>query len=81
MRIFKIRNFQKFMRKERMSDQQLIRAVTEIESGLLEGDLGGGVVKKGSQAVVAENVVATEASSLFVVMTGPSLCMDTQKMQ
>ena len=46
MRIFKTKNFHKFMRKERISDQQLLHAVTEIENGLFEGDLGGGVIKK-----------------------------------
>jgi len=34
------------MRKERLSDKQLIYAASEIEKGLFEGDLGGGVLKK-----------------------------------
>lgn len=29
-----------------MTDQQLVSAVEEIEKGLLEADLGGGVMKK-----------------------------------
>jgi len=46
MRIFKTKSFNKFMRKERLSDKQLIYAASEIEKGLFEGDLGGGVLKK-----------------------------------
>lgn len=34
------------MRKERLTDKQLIDAASEIEKGLFEGDLGGGVLKK-----------------------------------
>jgi len=46
MRIFKTKTFNKFMRKERLTDKQLIVATSEIEKGLFEGDLGGGVLKK-----------------------------------
>jgi hypothetical protein len=46
MRIFKTKTFNKFMRKERLTDKQLIDAASEIEKGLFEGDLGGGVLKK-----------------------------------
>ena len=46
MRIFKTKNFNKFMRKERLTDKQLVDAASEIECGLFEGDLGGGVFKK-----------------------------------
>ena len=34
------------MRKERLTDKQLVDAASEIECGLFEGDLGGGVFKK-----------------------------------
>lgn len=46
MRIFKTKTFNKFMRKERLTDKQLLVAASEIEKGLFEGDLGGGVLKK-----------------------------------
>ncbi|NQZ09244.1 MAG: type II toxin-antitoxin system RelE/ParE family toxin [Algicola sp.] len=51
MRIFKTKNFDKFARKERVTDAQLIEAVIDIESGLFEGDLGGGVLKKRLAAI------------------------------
>lgn len=40
-----------FARKERVTDEQLIEAVIDIESGLFEGDLGGGVLKKRLAAI------------------------------
>jgi len=46
MRVFKTKAFNKFMRKERLTNKQLIEATLEIEKGLFEGDLGGGVLKK-----------------------------------
>ena len=46
MRIFKTRWFQRWAKKEKLSDQALINAVDEIEKGLIEADLGGGVYKK-----------------------------------
>jgi hypothetical protein len=48
-RIFKIPHFNRWMRKSRVTDQNLVQAVREMEKGLIEADLGGGVVKKGCQ--------------------------------
>ena len=46
MRVFKTKWFGRFARKERLSDQQLAEAVREVEKGLHDGDLGGGLIKK-----------------------------------
>lgn len=46
MRVFKTKWFGRFARKERLSDQKLAEAVREMEEGLHDGDLGGGLVKK-----------------------------------
>lgn len=46
MRIFKSRHFQRWMRKTELSDAVLRRAVQEMTAGLIDADLGGGVVKK-----------------------------------
>ena len=51
MRIFKTKNFDKFARKERLTDQQLVEAAIDIDNGLFEADLGGGVLKKRLAAV------------------------------
>ena len=44
--IFKTRNFARWARKTGLSDSLLGMAVLEIQRGLLEADLGGGIVKK-----------------------------------
>ena len=45
-RVFKTRNFSHWMRKTELTDAALCEAVVEISQGLIDGDLGGGVVKK-----------------------------------
>jgi hypothetical protein len=45
-RVFKIRHFSRWMRKTGLSDSALCVAVVEMERGLIDADLGGGVVKK-----------------------------------
>ena len=45
-RIFKTRYFSRWMRKTDLSDPALCAAVLEMERGLIDADLGGGVVKK-----------------------------------
>ena len=46
MRVFKTKVFSRFARKESLRDQKLAEAVREIEAGLHDGDLGGGLIKK-----------------------------------
>ena len=45
-RIFKTRYFARWMRKTELSDKALYSAVIEMAQGLIDADLGGGVVKK-----------------------------------
>ena len=44
--IYKTRNFTRWARKIGLNDSLLETAVLEIQKGLLEADLGGGIVKK-----------------------------------
>ena len=44
--IYKTRHFARWARKAGLNDSLLETAVLEIQSGLLEADLGGGIVKK-----------------------------------
>jgi hypothetical protein len=44
--IYKIRQFNRWARKVDLSDQTLCRAVVEIRQGLIDADLGGGIIKK-----------------------------------
>jgi hypothetical protein len=46
MRIFKSKTFQRWADKEGLSDLGLRIAVAELERGLIDADLGGGVFKK-----------------------------------
>ena len=46
IRIFKIKGFMRFQRKERIADAALIEAIRQAESGLVDADLGGGLIKQ-----------------------------------
>lgn len=45
-RVFKTRHFSRWMRKTGLADTALCAAVDEMVRGLVDADLGGGVVKK-----------------------------------
>ena len=45
-RIYKTRFFARWMRKTRLTDLSLCRAVDEMAQGLIDADLGGDVLKK-----------------------------------
>ena len=45
-RIYKLRGFARFQRKERISDASLRKAIGGVEAGLIDADLGGGLVKQ-----------------------------------
>jgi hypothetical protein len=45
-RVFKTRHFSRWMRKTELTDEALCTAVAEMAQGLIDADLGGGVVKK-----------------------------------
>ncbi|WP_215870454.1 type II toxin-antitoxin system RelE/ParE family toxin [Acidithiobacillus caldus] len=44
--MFKTRHFSRWMRKTKLSDRTLCQAVEEMARGLIDADLGGGIVKK-----------------------------------
>jgi hypothetical protein len=46
VRIFKTRLFAKFARRERIADSSLREAIERAARGLVDADLGGGVVKQ-----------------------------------
>ena len=46
MRVFKTHHFQRWMRKTKLTDAVLCKAVQEMAGGLIDADLGGSVVKK-----------------------------------
>lgn len=46
MRIFKVKWFNRFARRERIDERALIDAITRAEQGLVDADLGGHVIKQ-----------------------------------
>jgi len=48
LRILKTRHFSRWQRKTALSDTVLGAAVMEMRNGLIDADLGAGVVKDGS---------------------------------
>ena len=46
MRIFKNAWFERFARKQRIDDSALSEAIERAERGLIDADLGGGVIKQ-----------------------------------
>lgn len=46
MRVFKTKWFARFAHRERISDSSLCEAVRRAERGLVDADLGGGVIKQ-----------------------------------
>lgn len=46
MRVFRNGWFRKYARKQRISDAALCEAVARIEAGLIDADLGGGLLKQ-----------------------------------
>lgn len=46
MRIYKNTWFNRFARKERLTDAMLQHVITQAEQGLIDADLGGGVIKQ-----------------------------------
>lgn len=46
MRIFKIKWFIRFARRERIKDADLVEAIERAGRGLIDADLGGGLIKQ-----------------------------------
>ena len=46
MRVFKTKVFGRFARKMRIADPELVSAIRSAEAGLIDADLGGGVIKQ-----------------------------------
>ena len=44
--VYTIKGFERFRRKERISKKVLVKAIDRAMSGLIDADLGGGLVKQ-----------------------------------
>jgi hypothetical protein len=45
VRIFKVKDFARFTKRERIADASLCKAIAQAERGLVHADLGGGLIK------------------------------------
>lgn len=46
MKVYKIKGFVRFQRRERIADKALGEAILAAERGLIDADLGGGLIKQ-----------------------------------
>ena len=46
MRVYKVKVFARFQRREHITDETLAKAVKSAEEGLVDADLGGGLIKQ-----------------------------------
>lgn len=75
-RVFKTRNFSRWQSHSELSDTALCRAVLEMEQGLIDADLGGGIVKKRialpgkGRRGGARTLIATNRSSRWFFVFG-----------
>ena len=75
-RVLKTRRFSRWMRKTLLKDAMLLNAVAEMEAGLVDADLGGGVFKKrvalpgrGKSGSV-RTLIATNKGSRWIFLYG-----------
>ena len=69
-RIFKTRYFSRWMRKTNLVDEALCAAVSEMDMGLIDADLGGGVFKKRVACLVA--LTLTKPDPLLLKIIDPA---------
>jgi hypothetical protein len=74
-RVFINRSVAKWMRRTRISERQLCDTVAEMQSGLIDADLGGGIVKK--RIAIKDRGKSTGERTLFppIAVTDGCFCM------
>ena len=91
-RVFKTRHFSRWMRKTELTDEALCSAVHEMSQGLIDADLGAGVVKKrvamagrgkrgGARTLVAHDLLSRTRQELDAAVAAAALqeiCHDHQ---
>jgi len=78
-RVFKTRFFSRWMRKTELTEEILCDAVLEMIHGLIDADLGGGIIKKGSVLQARENGAVSEQFWLPIKMIAGFLCLVLKK--
>jgi hypothetical protein len=76
MRIFKNKWFARFARKERIGDELLCQAIERAEKGLIDAELGGGVIKQriarpgGGRSGGYRTIIAFKQGRMLSLFTG-----------
>jgi hypothetical protein len=75
-KVFKTRHFSRWMRKTELTDKALCDAVQEMIHGLIDADIGGGIIKKRvgiagrGKRGGARTVIATNKNNRWFYMFG-----------
>lgn len=76
MRVFKTKSFGRWARKVELPDSTLMKAVLEMERGLIDADLGGGLYKKRvplpgqGKRGSARTLIATNRQGTWIFLAG-----------
>lgn len=79
-RIFKTRPFIRWMRKTDLTDKMLYQAISEINRGLFEGNLGGNLIKKRIALPDAANGAVFALSLQRIIVIYGFSCLATRRM-
>ena len=80
-RAFKTKTFCRWMSKAGLDDDTLREAIAEMEAGLIDADLGGGLVKKRVHFQGRGNVGVRGRLSLRIIVAFGFSSLDTRKMR
>jgi hypothetical protein len=75
-RVFKTRHFGRWLRKSELTEEALCQSISEAAKGLIDADLGGGVIKKRvalpgrGKSSGARTLLATNKSSRWFFLFG-----------
>lgn len=79
MSVLKRKDFARWQAGEKLPDAALCKAVEEMESGLVDADLGGFLYKKRVARQVAARAAAIGRCSLLESVTGTYSCMGSRR--
>lgn len=75
MRVYKTKWFARFAKRERISDEALCEAIERAEQGLIDADLGGGLIKQrvarlgGGKSGGYRTIVAYRAKNVAIFLS------------
>lgn len=75
-RVFKLPVFNRWMKKAELTNQVLVKAIDEIKNGLVDADLGGGLLKKRvplpgqGKRGAARTILATNKKGRWIFLFG-----------